>query len=108
LIAPRLKKLRQVTGFVAALLAAASGSSACRHQPAPQAIWVSAYLRAVKQGTVCRCPAARTSCSSSSTPAPRPRSSAFIWELSAGYRPSQQPGQRDALLQAIKTEAAGR
>jgi len=43
--------LRRVIGLVAALLAA-SGSSACRHQPAPPAIWVSAYLRAVKQGTV--------------------------------------------------------
>ncbi len=32
---------------------------------------------------------------------------AMIWELSAGYRPGQPPGLRDALLQAIK-KAAGR
>lgn len=31
---------------------------------------------------------------------------AMIWELSAGYRPGQPQGQRDALLQAIK-KAAG-
>src|SRR5712691_3591023 len=50
LTASRMRMLRRVIGLVAALLAA-SGSSACRHQPAPPAIWVSAYLRAVDFGS---------------------------------------------------------